>query len=95
MAIHIGAKEARDKLSELLGSVRFGKEEVIMERSGKPMAALIPIETYERYIEERRTRFEVLDAIRSRIPEISSDEIEKDITDAITMVREGLAKSSS
>lgn len=95
MVIHIGAKEARDKLSELLGSVRFGKEEVIMERSGKPMAALIPIETYERFIEERRTRFEILESIRSRIPEISSDEIEKDITDAITIVREGRAESSS
>jgi prevent-host-death family protein len=95
LAIHIGAREARNKLSELLGTVRFGKEEIIMERSGKPMAALIPIETYERFIEERRIRFEVLNAIRSHIPDISSDEIEKDISDAVTSVREGRAESSS
>ncbi len=91
MATRIGAREARNKLSELLGSVRFGKEEVIMERSGKPMAALIPIETYERLIEERRIRFEVLENIRSHTPDISSEEIEKDIADAISIVRQGRA----
>ena len=91
MTIRIGAREARNKFSELLGSVRFGKEEVIMERSGKPMAALIPMETYERLIAERRTRFEVLESIRSCIPEISYEEIEKDIADAISIVREGSA----
>ena len=95
MAIRIGSREARNKFSELLGSVRFGKEEVIMERSGKPMAALIPIETYERLIAERRTRFEVLESIRSRLPDISSEEIEKDIADAVSLVRAGLAESGS
>lgn len=95
MAIRIGSREARNKLSEILGSVRFGKEEVIMERSGKPMAAMIPIETYERLISERRTRFEVLESIRSRVPDITSEEIEKDIADAVSMVREGRAESCS
>ena len=28
MAKHVGAKEARNRFSELIGSVRFGKEEV-------------------------------------------------------------------
>lgn len=95
MAIHVGSREARNKFSELLGSVRFGKEEVIMERSGKPMAALIPIEIYERFIAERRVRFEVLESIRSCLPDISSEEIEKDVSYAISMVREGRAESSS
>lgn len=95
MTIRIGSREARNKLSELLGSVRFGKEEVIMERSGKPMAVMIPIETYERLISERRTRFEVLESIRSRVPDITSEEIEKDIADAVSMVREGRAESCS
>ena len=95
MAIRIGSREARNKLSEILGSVRFGKEEIIMERSGKPMAAIIPMETYERLIAERRTRFEVLENIRSRLPDLSSEEIEKDIADAVSKVREGRAESSS
>ena len=64
-----------------------------MERSGKPMAAMIPIEIYERIITERRARFEVLESIRSRLPDISSEEIEKDIADAVSMVREGRAEN--
>ena len=95
MAIHIGSKEARDKFSELLGSVRFGKEEVIMERSGKPMAAMIPIEVYERVIAERRERFEILESIRARTPDIDAEEIEKDIADAVSLVRADNAESRS
>ena len=95
MAKHMGAKEARIKFADLIGSVRFGNEEVILERSGKPMAAMIPIETYKRLVTERRARFEVLDAIRSRLPDISQEEIESDIADAISKVRVDHAESGS
>jgi prevent-host-death family protein len=95
MAQHVGAREARSRFSELIGSVRFGNEEVIVERSGKPMAAMIPIETYERLVAERRARFEVLDRIRSRLPEIPPEEIDRDVTDAVSKVRSGRAARRS
>ena len=95
MAKHVGAREARSRFSELIGSVRFGKEEVIMERSGKPMAAMIPIETYERLVAERRARFEVLDRVRSRLPNIPPEEIDSDIKDAVSKVRKGRAARRS
>jgi len=46
----VGAREARSSFSELLGRVRYGDEVVIVERSGKPMAAMIPVEVYEREV---------------------------------------------
>lgn len=95
MPKHVGAREARSKFSDLLGSVRFGNEEVILERSGKPMAAMVPIETYERLVEERRTRFEVLDRIRARLPDIPVEKIEQDVIDAILSVRSGRAARRS
>ncbi|MFO8091366.1 MAG: type II toxin-antitoxin system Phd/YefM family antitoxin [Desulfatiglandaceae bacterium] len=91
MAKNIGAKEARNNFSEIIGSVRFGNEEVIVRRSGKPMAAIIPVETYERLVVERRIRFEVLDKIRSRLPDSPPEEIEKDVADAVSKVRAGRA----
>ena len=71
MAIHVSAREARNRFADIMGSIRYGGEEVIVERSGRPMAALIPVDTYERLVAERRTRFEVLDQIRSHLPDVS------------------------
>jgi hypothetical protein len=58
-----------------------------VERSGRPVAAVIPVEMYERLVAERRTRFEVLDRIRSRLPDKTPEEIEKDVVAAIEEVR--------
>jgi prevent-host-death family protein len=94
MAKRVGAREARSKFSELIGSVRFGSEEVIVERSGKPMAAMIPIDMYERLIAERRARFEVLERVRSRLPDIPPEEIDKDVSEAVSRVRGSAASRS-
>ncbi len=95
MTKRVGAREARSRFSELIGSVRFGSEEVIVERSGKPMAAMIPIDMYDRLIAERRVRFEVLERVRSRLPDIPPDEIDRDVKDAVSRVRAGSAARGS
>jgi len=59
------------------------------------MAALIPVDTYERLVAERRTRFEVLDQIRYGLPDISPEEIEEDVAQAIDTVRTTGAKGRS
>jgi prevent-host-death family protein len=71
VAKHVSAREARNRLADIMGSVRYGGEEIIVERSGRPMAVLIPVDTYERLVAERRARFEVLDHIRSSLPVVS------------------------
>jgi len=87
MAKHVSAREARNRFADIMGSIRYGGEEVIVERSGRPMAALIPVDTYERLVAERRTRFEVLDQIRSNLPDTAPKEIEKDVAHAIDTLR--------
>lgn len=87
MTIVIGAREARRRFADLLGRVGYGKEVAIVERSGKPMVALIPVEVYEQLVAEREARFQALDHIRSKLPEIPEEEIEKDVRQAIDAVR--------
>jgi prevent-host-death family protein len=87
MTIVIGAREARQRFADLLGRVGYGGEVAIVERSGKPMVALIPVEVYERLVAEREARFQILDRIRSKLPEISEKEVEKDVSQAIDKVR--------
>ena len=95
MPIRVSAREARNKFADIMGSVRYGGEEVIVERSGRPMAALIPVDTYERLVAERRVRFEVVDQIRSSLPTVASDEIEKDVAQAIHSLRTARAEGRS
>ena len=78
-----------------MGSVHYGGEEVIVERSGRPVAAVIPVDMYERLVVERRARFEVLDEIRSRLPDVSSEEVEKDVALALKKVRTARAEDRS
>jgi hypothetical protein len=51
------------------------------------MVAVIPVEMYERLTQERQARFEVLDRIRSRVPEIPPETVEEDVAEAIGEVR--------
>jgi len=95
MPIRVSAREARNKFADIMGSVRYGGEEVIVERSGRPMAALIPVDTYERLVAERRVRFEVVDQIRSSLPAVASNEIEKDVVQIIHSLRTARAEGRS
>jgi prevent-host-death family protein len=95
MAKRMSAKDARSKFSDLLGTVNYGGEEVIVERSGRPVAAVIPVPVYERLVAERQTRFEVIERVRSRVPETSLEAIETDVREAVAKVRSRRAASRS
>jgi prevent-host-death family protein len=95
MIEHIGAREARNRFSDLLGNVHYGGQVVIVERSGKPMVAVIPVEMYEQVVAERETRFQVLDRIRSRVPDVPAQEVAQDVAEAIDAVRTAHAQGRS
>ena len=56
---------------------------------------LIPFDTCEQMIAERRTRFEVIDQIRSNLSDVSPDEIENDVVRTIEALRSGSAEDWS
>ena len=87
MTEHMGAREARARFADLLGNVHYGGQVIIVERSGKPMVAVIPVEMYEQVIAERAARFQVLDRIRSRVPDVPAEEVAQDVAEAIEAVR--------
>jgi len=87
MPKHISSREARNRFSDLMGMVRYGGEEVIVERSGRPVAAVIPLDTYERLVKQRREHFKVLDDFRLSLPDVSPEEVSMDAQCAIEEVR--------
>ena len=89
MTIFIGARDLRQKFAEILGKVGFGGDVAIVERSGKPMAAIIPIEMYQQLVAEREARFQIIEKIQNAQEERSLEEIEQDVNAAIKRVRSG------
>ncbi len=93
MVERIGVREARNNFSDLLGNVHNGGQVVIVERSGKPMVAVIPVQVYQQVIAEREARFQILDRIRSRAPDLPVEQVERDVAKAIAAVRVARAES--
>lgn len=48
----VGTHEAKTHLSEYINRVRYGGERVVIERHGKPVAALVSVEDLERLEKE-------------------------------------------
>lgn len=44
----IGMAEAKSKLAELVGQVKYGGDHFVLERRGQPMAVLVSVAEYER-----------------------------------------------
>jgi prevent-host-death family protein len=88
MVRRLGAREARNNFSDLLGRVGYGGEVVIVERSGKALAAMVPIDLYERLMAEREERFQIIDRIRAHVPDVPEAEIERDVEEAIRRTRD-------
>ena len=83
----IPAVKARIHLGEIMKKVFKKEERVIVEKSGIPMVAILSADEYRIIVQEREERFKILDRIKAKIPNISSQEIEDDVTVAVKSVR--------
>jgi prevent-host-death family protein len=84
----MSAREARDNFSDLLGVVFYGKEPVIVERKGKPVAVVISPEQYERYEQQVDQRFrEAVDELRRRNADKDPNAVLRDVTEVVEEVR--------
>ena len=82
----------RQHLGDLLNEVRYRRGRIVITRAGKPIAALVDIETFERLRksdeEFERLRAEMSDAFADR----SEDEIGSLVAEAVEAVRRHRAR---
>ncbi len=81
---------ARQNFSQLLNQVYRRRIHLVIEKSGIPVAAVIPaddLERYHRWEEERRERFAVIHQAQAAFAGTPPDEIEREIAAAIAAVR--------
>ena len=87
MKRRISAVEARKRLGEILESVYYRGDEVVIERAGKAMAVVIPAERYEAMERSRERLFELIEKNWERNKDIPYEEIEREVQQAVEEVR--------
>lgn len=60
----VQVSEVRDNLADVINRTAYGNERVIIERRGKPLAALVSIEDIE-LLEQIEDQLDVLDALKA------------------------------
>jgi prevent-host-death family protein len=89
MSVIINVTQIRDNLAEILGRVKFGKEVITVEKKGKPYAVIMSPTQYEAMQKAAKERlFTMVDTIQSRNTDVSSEEVMKDVTEAVEEVRQ-------
>lgn len=87
----ISAKEARDNFTDILGTVFYGKEAVIVEKQGRPFAVVINPEQYKRFRQLAKERFfEIVDEIQAKNKNADPKKVLKDVTKIVEEVRQEL-----
>ena len=83
MRKEISITELRGKLGELLDGVHHNGDRLIVKRANKPLAAIVPIEAYEKTLQQRERAFSVLERIWGKVPAVSEEEAQADIEQAM------------
>lgn len=87
----VTAKEARDNFTDILGTVYYGKEPVVVERKGRPFAVVINPDEYERY-EKYKTAakkrvLEIMEEIQVKNKDSKYNKVLRDVTGVVEEIR--------
>jgi len=83
----VSAVDARKRLGEILESVYYRGDEVVIERAGKPMAVFIPVSRYQEIEASRDRLVELIEKSQERNKDVPYEVIEREVAAAIREVR--------
>lgn len=87
------ASDVRANWANLLNKVYKRETEVVVEKSGIPVAALVSAKDYEEFrrVQARRSqRFAILDRLREAFKDVPQAELEREIGKAVSQARVAL-----
>lgn len=83
MVKKISAVKARQNLGQVMNEVALRGDDYIVERAGKPLVAIIPIERYEELGRDLDAFFNEVGLFRSRIRGVQSEDIDQAIKEGV------------
>lgn len=87
MERRLGITEARGDFGNIIEKVQYQGDIYIISRHGKPAAAVVPIDIYERWKQERRKFFDLIRQTQ-RLVDLSPEEAERLADEAVVSVRQ-------
>ena len=91
----VNALKARQHLGQLLEEVYYRGDHYIIERAGKPMAAVVPVWQFEEWQQRREQFFAMIDAVHARNADVPSEVIEQEIGEAVQAVRKQVTQQDA
>jgi prevent-host-death family protein len=89
----IDTNAVRDRLGEILDEAHYRGQEFVIQRRGKPLAAIIPYHRYEQLERSRAAAFRVLHEIWEANKDVDPEELAEDVERAVEEVRTERRKS--
>ena len=84
----MSVRDARANFSELLGSVYYTNNPIVVEKKGKPYAVVISPRQYERLKLEEERDWMLIDNLRAKNADKDPDEVYKEVTKIVEEVRQ-------
>jgi prevent-host-death family protein len=83
----VNALKARQNLGQLLEEVYYKGDQYVIERAGKPMAAVVPLWQLEEWQKRRERFFGAVEELQQQNQEVEPEVIEQEVRKAIRAVR--------
>lgn len=83
----VNALKARKNLGQLLEEVYYKGDQYVIERAGRPMAAVVPVWQLEERQKRRERLFAMIEAAQKRNRGVKAEIIEREVQEAIRAVR--------
>jgi prevent-host-death family protein len=89
----ISAMKARQNLGQLLNEVSIRGDSYIIERAGKPLAALVDVEKFQQLQEDRDAALQAVRDIWQKMREADAQEVQEAIEEAVGSARNAKARA--
>jgi len=87
MVKRVNALKARQNLGQVLEEVYYKGDRFVIERAGKPMAAVVPLKVLEDYEENKERLFTLIQQAQRRSKKVKPEAIEREVAEAVRSVR--------
>jgi prevent-host-death family protein len=87
MVKKVNALKARQNLGQLLEEVYYKGDQYVIERAGKPMAAVVPLWHLEEWQKRREQFFAAVEEVQQQNHKVKPEVIGAEVREAIRAVR--------
>lgn len=83
--------QARKQFGEIMSRAAYQGKSVIIERAGKPIVAILPIDNYQKFIEQdtlnRKSILATMEAMQDKFADITEAEQDAIVNETVAEVR--------